>query len=160
MPKCGVTGTWRIRPARDADALAIAQHRYPDSQGESLELYAAWVSLAIGRGTYLGWLSEAGNTVIAGAGLVLLDWGPTQSDPNPLRGRISNVYTQPAWRQRGLATALLQRCLAEADARGVRVLNLSTSPQARALYERLGFEASRTEMVKGTPKSYHLAEDG
>ncbi len=98
--------------------------------------------------------------MVAGAGLVLLDWGPTPEDPNPVRGRLGNVYTDPAWRRRGLATALLRRCLAEADARGVRVLNLSTSPGARALYERFGFEASGTEMVRVATESLRTAESG
>ena len=155
-----MTETWRVRPASEADALSIARHRYPDTQGESLGLYATWVAPAISRGTYLGWLAEASGAVVAGAGLVLLDWGPTLDDPNPVRGRIGNVYTDPAWRQRGLATALLQRCLAEAEARGVRVFNLSTSQRARALYERLGFEVSRTEMVRVAAGPHRLIGGG
>jgi len=155
-----MTETWRVGPAREADALSIARHRYPDVHGESLELYAAWVAPDISRGTYLGWLGEADGVVVAGAGLLLLDWGPTPEDPNPLRGRIGNVYTDPTWRRRGLATALLRRCLVEADVRGVRVLNLSTSSSARALYERLGFKVSETEMVRVTTGSRRPVESG
>jgi GNAT superfamily N-acetyltransferase len=158
MTKCGMTETWRVRLAHEADAPTIAQHRYPDSQGEHLEQYAAWLVPSLAEGTYVGWLGEAGGAVVAGAGLVLLGRGPTRDDPNPVRGRIGNVYTEPAWRQRGLATTLLQRCLAEAEAREVRVLNLSTSSRARTLYERLGFEVSRTEMVRLAPNLPCLAK--
>jgi len=149
-----MTRAWTLRRAHQGDALTVAGHRYPGAEphGEAVRAYAAWVAGAVARGSYLGWLAEVESVVVAGAGLVLLEWGPTRTDPSPLRGRVVNVYTDPAWRRRGLATALLERCLREAEALGIGVLGLGTTPQARALYERFGFKASTTEM-------YRVAED-
>jgi len=114
-----------------------------------VDVYARWVEDALQRGVYLGWVAEVGGAVIGGAGLTLLEWGPTRTDPNPLRARVVNVFTEPAWRGRGVAGSLLARCLAEAETRNIGVLSLSAAPEVRPLYEKLGFVVSTTEMTRG-----------
>lgn len=55
---------------------------------------------------------------------------------------ITNVAVHPQWRRRGIGRALLQDVLAEALARGIRMVVLEVRPsnvEARALYESLGF---------------------
>ncbi|GAA5502447.1 hypothetical protein Dxin01_02191 [Deinococcus xinjiangensis] len=62
------------RAATPADAPTLALHHYPEPKdAPEREIYAAWVTGAIERGLYLGWLAEAGGAVIAGAGLTLLE---------------------------------------------------------------------------------------
>lgn len=85
--------TWISRPVTEFDALTVAKHRYDGVWSEPDEMYARWLVGAIARGTYVGWLAEVGGEVMGGAGLVLLDWGPTGADPSPIRGRAANVYT-------------------------------------------------------------------
>ncbi|MDV6374415.1 hypothetical protein [Deinococcus arenicola] len=58
-------------------------------------IYAEWISGAIERGGDLRFLALDGERVIAGAGLTLLDWGPTRGDSQLWRGRIMNVWTHP-----------------------------------------------------------------
>lgn len=140
--------TWFARTVNESDALTIARHRYDGVLGEPAAVYDRWVALAIAHGTYIGWLAEACGEVVGGAGLVLLDWGPTRRDPNPVRGRIANVDTEPSWRHRGVARALVGQCINEAETRGIGVIGLSTTSAARTLYAQLGFRASKSEMVK------------
>jgi len=140
--------TWFARPVTEQDAPTVARHRYDGVWDEPAEVYTRWLVGAIARGTYVGWLAEVGGEVVGGAGLVLLDWGPTGADPSHTRGRVANVYTEPAWRRRGVARALVQRCIDECEARGISVMNLSTTPAARALYEQLGFQTAETEMIR------------
>lgn len=71
---------WTTRPVRTDDAAVIAR---------------------IERGSYAGVLAESDGVVVAGAGTVLLDWGPTRGEPTGLRARIVNVYTATDWRRRG-----------------------------------------------------------
>ncbi|MPY66729.1 GNAT family N-acetyltransferase [Deinococcus sp. SDU3-2] len=97
---------------------------------------------------YLGFLAEHGGRVVAGAGLTLLEWGPTRGDPQPWRGRIVNVWTDPDFRRRGLARELVTCCMEVARERGVTHLSLGTTEAGRALYEALGFRTSGTEMVR------------
>ncbi len=73
--------------------------------------------------------------------------GPTRGDPQPWRGRIVNVWTQPEYRRQGLARELVELCLDAARERGITRLSLGTSAEARHLYETLGFTASTTEMT-------------
>lgn len=59
------------------------------------------------------------------------------------RAEIKRVYLQPGCRGQGLATALMQRLLADARAFGYRELCLDSAPfmhEAQALYARLGFQ--------------------
>jgi predicted GNAT family acetyltransferase len=59
---------------------------------------------------------------------------------------LLNVYTQPAWRRRGIAERLVREVLAWAAARGVSSVVLHASAAGRRLYERLGFAATN-EMI-------------
>lgn len=132
-----------------ADVSTVALHRLPEEAdlGER-PIYAAWLRGALERGVYVGFLAVTdGGEVIAGAGLTLLDWGPTRGDPQPWRGRVVNVWTHPDWRRQGLARQLVTLCLTAAQERGITRVSLGTSEMGRALYEELGFNASRTEMT-------------
>ncbi len=74
-----------IRPVRPGDASIIACHRYP-SEADIAErpIYSQWLTDAIQRGLYLGFLALDGQEVISGAGLVLLEWGdPHAAIPSP-----------------------------------------------------------------------------
>lgn len=137
-----------IRPVTPADASVIALHRFP-AAGDAAErpVYADWVAGAMQRGLYLGFLALDGQQVVSGAGLSLLEWGPTRGDPQPWRGRIVNVWTQPDHRRQGLGRELVRRCTAAAHERGVTRLGLGTTAEARGLYERLGFTPGATEMT-------------
>ncbi|WP_199776926.1 GNAT family N-acetyltransferase [Deinococcus sp. NW-56] len=139
-----------VRPATPADAPTLARHRFPDdADAGERAAYAAWVAGAVERGLYLGFLAEGEEgRVVAGAGLTLLEWGPTRGDPQPWRGRIVNVWTDPDFRRRGLARELVTRCVEAARERGVTRLSLGTTEAGRALYGALGFRASDTEMVR------------
>lgn len=141
-----------LRAVRVTDAGVIAQHRHPEpEQHRDREVYAAWVADAIARGVYLGFVLEQAGQVVAGAGLTLLEWGPARGSPNPMRARVCNVFTEPAWRRQGLARRLVERCLQEAQVRGLEHLNLSTTEAARGLYEQLGFRTATDEMRRFNP---------
>lgn len=52
----------------------------------------------IEQGSYAGVLAEVDGIVVAGAGAVMLGWGPSRGEPIGVRKRIVNVVTAPAWR--------------------------------------------------------------
>ncbi|ANE42835.1 GNAT family N-acetyltransferase [Deinococcus puniceus] len=137
-----------LRAALPANAPTIALHRFPaEADAQERPIYAAWVETALQHGKYLGFLMVLdGETVISGAGLTLLEWGPTRGDPQPFRGRIVNVWTHPDHRRQGHARAAVLACLNAAQCRGISRLSLGTTPEARALYESLGFRASGGEL--------------
>lgn len=143
-----MTGTWNTRPVRPQDAALVAIHRYAGAgTAQDLRAYEHWVVSALARGSYVGLLAEREGEVIAGAGAVLLEWGPSRGDPSAWRARIVNVFTVPAWRRRGIARHLVRGVMARCRQSEVRVFNLATSDEGRSLYRSLGFEPYPAEMV-------------
>jgi ribosomal protein S18 acetylase RimI-like enzyme len=54
---------------------------------------------------------------------------------------IDQLYVDPAFGRRGVGTALLDRALAIAGGRAVRLYSFQANTAARAFYERHGFRA-------------------
>lgn len=154
------TNTFVIRPATVADAETVGWHRarmFQDIGMVPAELFeeyrarcATQVRDSLENGDYFGWLIGDPNDarkIIAGAGVGLRQISPI-AIPDPKgkptiydRGQalIMNVYTEPAWRRRGLARKLTEEVIAWCRAREIRSVVLHASEDGRALYEQLGF---------------------
>lgn len=146
-----------IRTATVEDAALIAGHRramfweMANASAEVLDAMSAhfepWAARMIGEGKYLGFIAMDGERPAAGAGLLILDWPPHPLDPaSGYRGYLLNVYVEPEYRRQGLAHALVERCMAEAGVRGMRVVALHSSDAGRRIYEELGFKTT-SEML-------------
>jgi GNAT superfamily N-acetyltransferase len=68
---------------------------------------------------------------------------------------IYAVETEPAWRGKGLATALMRHVMAEAAAGGAHTATLQSTRMGRRLYESLGFVAvgRYEEWVSADPRA-------
>ena len=148
-----------IRTATLDDVKTIVGHRRamfrdmrsPDEA--TLDSMAArfgpWLRRKMQSREYLAWLAVTGEgEVAAGAGLWLMDWPPHVLGSGPRRGNILNVYTEWALRRRGLARALMEAALTWCRENQVDLVVLHASPDGRALYESLGFEASNEMRVR------------
>jgi ribosomal protein S18 acetylase RimI-like enzyme len=145
---------FEIRAATVADAAIIIAHRRAmfldmgrpdDVDMETMKRnFEPWVTRMIGEGKYLAWITEDGGRPIASASLLILDWPPNTHDPaGEHRGYVLNVFVDPEYRRRGLARALIERCMDEAHRRRIRTVALHSSDMGRALYEALGFSATQ-----------------
>lgn len=140
------------RRATVDDSEVVAQHRarmFADmgtapAQVESIARESTqWFREALASGAYLGWLvvlRDVPTTIVAGAGMLLMNWPPTHRDVRTRRGYILNVYTEPEHRRRGLARLLTIEVLDEARRRDIGIVTLHASEQGRQLYESLGFQ--------------------
>jgi GNAT superfamily N-acetyltransferase len=137
----------KMRAANSSDAAIISRHRYEDDT-KQYGPYITWLETAIPRGVYLGWLLELDGSVIAGAGMIILESGPGWDNPNPLSARIANVFVEPDFRRQGFARKLVMRCLEEAKTRGITHRTLSSTDMARGLYESLGFVTAKNQMAR------------
>jgi GNAT superfamily N-acetyltransferase len=151
-----------VRKAELKDTAVIARHRARMFQemGEIpaamfdgfVETSRAWTERALASGEYLGWFAipkTQPEVIVAGAGVQL-----RQVPPHPFRpakegafakGRhaiVLNVFTEPEWRQRGVAMMLMNEIVRWARDEKLDQLVLHASAQARALYERMGFIAT------------------
>ena len=151
-----MTAGYTIRRAVAGDVATIARHRvamFRDmGQVPSEALAAALLqasTAALGAllqdRSYVGWLALDGrNAVVAGAGAhvkpqlprISLDGGRLVTEALPL---VVNVYTEPAWRSRGIARALMRALMDWATAEGFDRLLLHASDAGRPLYASLGF---------------------
>lgn len=156
-----------VRLATASDAPVVARHRVamftdmgtlPAEQGPSLLVAAeAYFRRAIPAGTYVGWLATpAGRAaeVVGGAGIQIREMIPRLRgdgrgiDGGP-QGLIVNVYTESAWRRRGIAELLMREVLAFTRQRGIDNVVLHASDEGRALYEKLGFRQTNEMRYQG-----------
>ena len=91
-------------------------------------------------GSYRGWVVEDGDRIVAGGGLAIVGFQPSPLDPSPRRVWVVNMYTEPAYRRRGLGRVLLQDMIGWCREQGVRSVSLHASDAGRRLYELLGFQ--------------------
>jgi len=144
---------WSLRRVVPSDSEKVAAHGLWNESASSARriAYAAWVRPRIESGGYVGWLATNGDVVFAGAGAILLDWGPTRANPGGVMARVNNVFTEASWRRRGVARALLVAVLEECESLGVREFNLGATEEAHPLYASLGFESYAPEMRRRVP---------
>jgi len=150
----------RVRVATADDATVLGRQRadmFRDMGRLDAATYeplliasAEYFARAIPIGEYIGWIatpSDATDTPIGGAGVQVRTMLPRPSEagtallPGP-EGIVLNVYTDPAWRRRGVAELLMQQLLDWVRGRGLGRLVLHASPDGRPLYEKLGFVAT------------------
>jgi GNAT superfamily N-acetyltransferase len=163
-----------IRPATVDDADTIADHRarmfheMGDVPTEAVnELRAksgARILEMIMRDEYLGWLafvSTDPDVMVGGAGVQLRGVLPhplSEGDrwigiANGRHATVINVFTEPAWRRRGIAILLLQQIIDWARIKQLDRLVLHASDAGRTVYERLGF--IRTNEMRFAPGNNH-----
>ena len=142
--------TIRIREARPEDLPIILHHRkamFKDmgfSNEADIEAMAAssehWLIPALAEGRYRGWLAEVpGGEIVAGGGVLIAPWISHPRDLRPRKGEILNVYTEPAYRRRGLARRLMEIMIEWCREQGFAVIFLHASDDGRPLYESMGF---------------------
>jgi ribosomal protein S18 acetylase RimI-like enzyme len=64
---------------------------------------------------------------------------PSPFYPNPRRGYVYNVATDPEYRRRGYSRACMAALLTWYGSQGVGLVDLRASPDGEPLYESLGF---------------------
>lgn len=97
-------------------------------------------------GEFLAWVAEGGGAIVATSGVTLFERPPNGANPAGLEAYLSNMYTLPGWRGRGVGTALVQTVVAHLKATRVRRIWLHATEQGRPVYARAGFVPDEKEM--------------
>lgn len=146
VPPAGVTlATWEAAtvPAFYA-AYAAAFAERPGFPNWSRERWVEWTADDPGFRPDLSWVALAGAAPVG-----FITCGADTEAPTP-SGFIIQVGARPGWRARGLATALVIRALLGWRDAGYPAVTLDVNvnnPDARRLYERLGFTIIRRRGV-------------
>lgn len=86
------------------------------------------------------WVVEDEGKIIATAAIVFYEFPPTYTNKSGIKGYITNMYTDPAYRGRGIASSLLDTLVDEARERKVEKLWLGASKLGRPVYLKYGFK--------------------
>lgn len=96
--------------------------------------FRSWLVRRMEAGEYRAWFVVAPDRAItAGLGLWLMDWPPHMVAASQWRGNILNVYTEPGYRRRGMARALMQIALEWCAENHVDAVVLHASAEGSAL---------------------------
>ena len=137
--------TYRKLTAEDLDPfirMRIAQLREEGAR-EELDLVPAlkdYYRRHLKDGTFVSWLAVDGEKIVGTSGMSFVEKPPYVSCPNGRIGLLSSMYTDPAYRRRGIARELLGRVLEEARAYGCGSVQITASDMGVLLYSDFGFQ--------------------
>jgi ribosomal protein S18 acetylase RimI-like enzyme len=162
------TGRVRIRPAAVADRATLVEFRLamfadmaalrprveavsPAEPAVLREANERWMGEHFGR-DFISWIAELDGQPVASVGLLWFAHPPGPASPGGLEAYVLNVYTRPEARRMGLAKALMEQLIEEAQSAGVRRIWLRASDEGRLLYEAMGFQTGNyLELVPESP---------
>ncbi len=139
---------YRIATPADIPALAALRKRQLADEGAAPQqnidpALRSFFERKLADRSLTEWVCVDGGEIIATAAILFVELPPTYANPSGQKGYITNMYTDPAYRGRGIAIFLLKKLTEEARARGVESLWLHASAMGRPVYLRFGFtEAS------------------
>lgn len=98
-------------------------------------------------------LALDGGKAVAAVFFCILEKPANMTYPDGREGVILNVYTNPEYRKKGLATRLLEKIMEEADSQKLFSCELIATDMGRPLYEKLGFKKIHGTYMKRKPFS-------
>ena len=120
----------------------------PGQLHQMTEHFRPWLWQRLGDGRYYGFALMDDEQVAAAIGLMSIDWPPHPAHPTrDRRGYVLNVFVEPDYRRRGLASALMKLAEAEFAQRDIDFAVLHATEAGRPVYEAQGWRAS-AEMAK------------
>ncbi len=122
-----------LRPALDFDRLEAAQRAKLKEQ--------------LADGSCSAWIAHCGNKPVASGGVTIIKTVPVPEDPTLETAFLHSVYTVPAMRGRGIASALLDRLLEYCRDKGLHRVQLNASEEGRNVYRKKGFQPLERVML-------------
>lgn len=97
-------------------------------------------------GEFIAWVAESEGEVVGTSGLTFFERPPNGANMAGIEAYLSNMYTVPGWRGKGVGTALVKAIIDHLKGTQVRRIWLHATEQGRPIYEKAGFVASETDM--------------
>ena len=152
------TGCWFYRRATVEDLQVLVESRLEtlraanglgkdadlqEVREESLEYYRE----SLDSGRHVAYLAYDAYRIIGTGGISFYQVMPTYHNPSGRKAYVMNMYTDPAYRRKGIAWKMLELLTARATEQGIREVGLEATEQGRPLYEKFGFAYAPGEMV-------------
>ena len=137
--------TYRRMTASDIEAyidLRVHQLR-EEGATEDIDLRPAlrdYYARHLADGTFVAWLAVDGGRIVATSGMSFVEKPPYFACPSGKIGLLSGMFTEPEYRRRGVARALLSRVVDEARRFGYGAAQITASDVGVLLYTDFGFK--------------------
>lgn len=118
----------------------------PENMERFREMVKEYFTSTLAEGSFISFLAFINGKAAACSGLCIERHPPSYSDAEGRHGYITNMYTLPEYRGRGLAGKLLDEIRKEAIRLHCSSLRLNASAMGRSLYEKYGFQEVKGEM--------------
>ena len=122
-------------------AMRITQLR-EEGATEDLDLVPAlqdFYHRHMADGTFVSWLAVDDDQIVGTSGMSFVEKPPYFGCPTGRVGLLSSMYTDPAYRRRGIAKELLRRVVEEAREYGCGSVQITASDMGVLLYTDFGF---------------------
>ena len=90
-------------------------------------------------GTFVSWLAFDGERIIGTSGMSFVEKPPYFGCPSGKMGLLSSMFTNPAYRRKGIARELLSRVVNDASEYGCGTIQITASDMGVKLYTDFGF---------------------
>ena len=90
-------------------------------------------------GTFVSWIALDGDRIVGTSGMSFVEKPPYFGCPSGRIGLLSSMFTDPAYRRKGIARELLSRVIEEARAYGCGTVQITASDMGVLLYTSFGF---------------------
>lgn len=90
-------------------------------------------------GTFVSWIALDGDKIIGTSGMSFVEKPPYFGCPSGRIGLLSSMFTDPAYRRKGIARELLSKVVEEARAYGCGTVQITASDMGVLLYTSFGF---------------------
>ena len=90
-------------------------------------------------GTFVSWIALDGDKIVGTSGISFVEKPPYFGCPSGRIGLLSSMFTDPAYRRKGIAKELLSRVVEEARAYGCGTVQITASDMGVLLYTSFGF---------------------
>lgn len=125
-----------------AEMLAAQKVNYSSAELDVMEpAYLKYLEQHLG-GILRAWVVEDNGRIVASGAALFYDWPPRPGDSLGRAALLHSVYTDPAYRRRGLARRIVLAIVDVCRELGLRTVSLHTSESGRSLYESIGFHAT------------------
>ena len=146
-----------IRRATAADLPALVEMRRtfifedpepsPMPRDDFEQAFMEIVGDGIASGRWTIWLAEADGEIVSHVYIGLIDKIPRPTRGSRWLGYVTNMYTRPERRGRGIGMALLEQVTSWAAQHDVELLVVWPSEESVRFYERAGFASGRDPLV-------------
>lgn len=129
------------------EVLRAANHLTDDTDMSEVERESYnYYQKALHEGSHIAYLVFDENRFVGAGGVSFFQVMPTYHNPSGKKAYIMNMYTDSAYRRKGIATKTLDLLVRDIKNRGITAISLEATDMGRPLYEKYGFIKMNDEM--------------